>query len=118
MADEQKYIPSQIVTLKEFLLQKLILLSDERACKSVRATRDILATNQTDELRKLFRPSQFDEQGAQTGDTTDIGGGGEWRHLGSQARHPAEEVGLAVQLLDGFQLSVSGAEIAEEVAYD
>jgi hypothetical protein len=36
MADEQKDIPSQIVTLKEFLLQKLILLGDERRV-SVRA---------------------------------------------------------------------------------
>jgi hypothetical protein len=118
MADEQKDIPSQIVTLKEFLLQKLILLGDERACKSVRATRDILATNQTDELRKLFGPSQFDEQGAQTGDPTDIGGCGKWRHLGSQVRHPAEDMGVATQLLNGLYFLVSGAEKAEEVTHD
>ena len=64
MADEQKDIPSQIVALDELLLQKLILLGGERACKSVRTARDIFATNQAGELRKLFGPSQFDEQGA------------------------------------------------------
>jgi hypothetical protein len=63
MADEQKDIPSQIVTLKEFLLQKLILLGNERARKSVWSTRDILATNQAGELRKLFGPSQFTSRG-------------------------------------------------------
>ena len=61
MADEQKDIPSQIVALKELLLQKLILLGDERACKSMRTTRDILASNQAGEMRKLFGPSQLDE---------------------------------------------------------
>jgi hypothetical protein len=46
MSDQQRGIPSQIVTFDVLLLQKLILLGDERACKSVRTTRDILATNQ------------------------------------------------------------------------
>ena len=78
--------------------------------------RDILATNQAGELRKVFGPSQFGEQGAQSDEPVDIGGGGEGRRLGVQVRHPAEEVGLPSQLLEGVHLGVSGAEIAEEVA--
>ncbi len=65
MADQQEGVTSQIVALDELLLQKLILLGGERAGKSLRRVRDVLATNQPGKLRKLFGPGQFCEQGAQ-----------------------------------------------------
>jgi hypothetical protein len=116
MANQQKGVTLPIVALDELLLEKLILLGGERACQSLREARDVLATKQTTELRKLFGPSQLGEQGAQSDEKVDIGGGGERRRLAAQAGHPAEEVGLASQLLEGVHLGVSGAEIAEEVA--
>ena len=73
MADQQKDITCQIVALEELLLQKLILLGGERACKSLRTARDILAADQTGEFRKLFGPSQFREHGAQNDKPVDIG---------------------------------------------
>ena len=47
----------------------------------------------------------------------DIGGGDEGRRLRAQAGHPAEEVGLTAQLIEGVHRRVSGAEIAQEVAH-
>src|SRR5664279_852410 len=117
MADEQKGVTLPIVAADELLLQKLILLDGERACQSLRRVRDVLATNQTGEMRKLFGPSQFGEQGTQSDEAVDIGGSGERRLLGAQAGHPAEEVRIPSQLLEGVHLGVSGAEIAEEVTH-
>src|SRR6516162_1248494 len=77
MADQQKGVTLQIVAADELLLQKLILLGGERPCESLRGVRDILATNQAGELRKLFGPSQFGEQGTQKDEPVDLGGGGE-----------------------------------------
>ena len=69
-------------------------------------------------MRKLFGPSQFGEQGAQSDEPIDIGGGSERRLLGAQAGHPAEEVRIPSHLLEGVHLGVSGAEIAKEVTHD
>jgi len=116
MADEQKGVTLPIIAADELLLQKLILLGGKRACQSLRRVRDVLATDEAGELRKLFGPSQFGEQGTQSDEAVDIGGSGERRHLGAQAGHPAEEVRIPSQLLEGVHLGVSGAEIAEKVA--
>src|SRR5208337_1939092 len=117
MANQQKGVTLPIVALDELLLEKLILLGGERACQSLRGARDVLATNQAGELRKLFGPSQFGEQGAQSNEPVDIGGGSERRRLRVQTGHPAEQVGIPSQLLEGVHLGVRGAEIAEEVAH-
>jgi hypothetical protein len=118
MADEQKGVTLPIVAADELLLQKLILLGGERACQSLRRVRDVLATDEPSELGKLFGPRQFREQGAQSDEAVDIGGGGERWHLGAQAGHPAEEVGLAAELLESLHVGMSSAEIAEEVTHD
>ena len=117
MADQQKGVALPIITADELLLQKLILLGSERACQSLRTVRDVFATDEASELGKLFGPSQFGEQRAQSDEPQDIGGGGERRHLRAQMGHPAEQVGIAAQLLEGVHLGVGGAEIAEEVTH-
>ena len=77
--------------------------------------RNVLAADQASELRKLFGPSQFVKYGAQSDEQVDTGSGGERRRLRAQAGHPAEEVGIAAQLIQGVDLWMSGAEIAEEL---
>jgi len=116
VADQQKGVTPQIVALDELLLQELILLGGEGAWESLREVGDIFATDQVGELRKLLGPSQFGEDGAQGDEQVDIGGGHERRRLGAQTGHPAEEVGLPAQLVQGVHRGVSGAEIAQEVA--
>ena len=66
VADQQEDIPTQIVAVEELLLKELILLGGERAWESLREVRDVLATDQVCELRKLVRPCQFGEDGAQS----------------------------------------------------
>jgi hypothetical protein len=78
---------------------------------------DILATDQVCELRKLVRPCQFGEDGAQCDEPVDIGGRDKRRRLRVQTGHPAEEMGLTAQLIEGVHRRVSSAEIAQEVAH-
>jgi hypothetical protein len=82
VTDQQKGITTQIVAVDELLLKKLVLLGREGAGESLREVRDVLATDQVRELRKLFGPSQFGEDGAQSDQQVDI------RVLGSTARKP------------------------------
>jgi len=64
VANQQKNIAAQIVAVKEFLLQELVLLGGERPREPLRGPRNILAANQVSECSRLFRPSQFVEQRA------------------------------------------------------
>jgi hypothetical protein len=84
----------------------------------LRLAGDVFASNQTGELRELFGPRKFIEYGAQDDEPENQSGGGKWRRLGPQRRHPAEQVGIPLQLLEGGHFGVSGTEISEEVAYD
>ena len=81
VANQQKGIATQIVAAEELLLQELILFCCERTRKSVREARNILAADQMSEFRKLFCPSQFVADAAQTDEAEDIGCGHERRHL-------------------------------------
>src|SRR6266446_4118532 len=116
VANQQKDIAPQIVAAEEFLLQEFVLLWCEWAWKSLRATRNILATDEMSEFGKLFAPRQFAQDGAQSDKPTHIRCGHQRRHLGAQTGHPAEDVGLTPQLVEAIDLGVVGAEIAEEVA--
>src|SRR5207249_11255748 len=73
MANQQKGIATQIVAAEELLLQELILLCCERTRKSVREARNILAADQMSEFRKLFCPSQFVADAAETDEADEIG---------------------------------------------
>ena len=98
----RKTLPPRSLRLEELLLQELILLCGERAWKSLREARNVLAADQMGEFRKLFGPSQFVEDGAQSDEQVDIGCGRERRRLRAQAGHPAEDVGITAQLVEGF----------------
>jgi hypothetical protein len=78
--------------------------------------RDVFAAQEMSKLGKLFGPSQFVQDGAQSDEADDEGCRSEWRHLRVQARHPAEDVGLTAQLVQTLHLGMSSAEIAQEVA--
>ena len=63
VANQQKGVAAQIIAAEELLLQELILLCGERAWKSLREARNVLAADQMSEFGKLFGPSQFVEDG-------------------------------------------------------
>jgi len=73
VAHQQEDIATQIVAAKEFLLQELILLGREWPWKSLRGTRNVFAAEEMSEFRKLFGPSQFVQDGAQSDEADDIG---------------------------------------------
>jgi hypothetical protein len=116
VAHQQKGIAAKIVAAEEFLLQKLILLGSEWPWESLRGLRDVFATQEMSEFRKLFGPSQFVQEGAQGDEADDEGCRSEWRHLRVQAGHPTEDVGFTAQLLQTLDLGMSRAEIAQKVA--
>ncbi len=117
MAEQQENICTQIVAMKELLLQKLILLCGERPRQGVRGARNILALQQVRQLCDLVYPSQFIEDSSQSEESADAGGRGQGRGLYAQARHPSEDVGVAAQLRETGNLRVFRAEIDEEVAH-
>jgi hypothetical protein len=94
VANQQKGIGTQVVAAEEFLLQEFILFCRERTWKSLRAARNVLAADQMGEFRKLFGPSQLVEDAAQSDKPVDPGCSRERRCLRTQARHPAEDVGV------------------------
>src|ERR1035438_6303139 len=57
------------------------------------------------------------EDGAQSEEPADAGCRGQRRILGTQVRHPSEEMRIAAQLIETSYCWVSGAEIDEEVAH-
>ena len=111
VANQQKRVTTQIVAAKEVLLQELILLGGEGTGKSLRQTRNVRATDQMSEIRKVCRPSQFVEDAAQRDELVDIGCGRQRRHLRVQMSHPAEDVWLTAKMVQGVHVGVTGAEI-------
>src|SRR5215475_12717991 len=97
VANQQKGVAAQIIAAEELLLQELILLCRERAWQSLRAARNVLAADQMSEFRKLCGPSQLAQDGTESDEPVDIGGGRERRRLRAQPRHPGENVGLTAQ---------------------
>src|SRR5215472_2973364 len=81
VAQQQKNIATQIITAAELLLEKLILLQGERPWESLRWTRKILAPDQADEFRELFRPSQFVKERAQSNELVNTGRGRQGPHF-------------------------------------
>jgi hypothetical protein len=116
VANQQKSVAAQIVAPEELLLQELILLCSERTRESLRETRNVLAADQMSEVGKLFRPSQFIEDAAQMEEQVDTGCRRQRRRLRAEAGHPAEDVWLTAQLLEGVHLGMIGAQIVQEVA--
>ena len=68
------------------------------------------------EFRKLFGPSQLVEEAAQMDEQVDTGCRRQRRRLRAQARHPAEEMRLAAQLVERADLGMSGGEVGEKLA--
>ncbi len=109
VTNQQKSIAAQIVAAEELLLEELILLCGERTGESLRETRNVLGADQMGEFRKLFGPSQLVEDAAQMDEQVDTGCRRQRRRLRAQARHPAEDVGIAAQLVERADLGMSGA---------
>ena len=81
VANEQKGVAAQIIAAAELPLQKLILLGRERTWQSLRDARNVLAADQMSEFRKLFGPSQFVQDGAQSDEPVEVGGSRQRRPL-------------------------------------
>src|SRR5258708_3213421 len=82
VANQQKGIATQIVAAEEFLLQEFILLWRKRTWESPGEARNVLATGQIGEFRKLFGPSQLVEDATQSDKQVDTGCGRERRGFG------------------------------------
>src|SRR5665647_2073463 len=98
VADQQKGIATQIVAAQKLLLQDLILFCGERPRESLRCARNIFTANQASEFKTLVRPGQFIEDASESDQPADTSHGRQWRRLRSHAGHPAEDVGITVQL--------------------
>lgn len=116
VTDQQKRVTAEIIPAEELLVEELILLSGEGAWQSFWEPRNILAADEMGEFRKRLRPSQLLEDGAQVNEHVDAGCSGQRRRLRAQARHPAEDVWMATQLIERAYLRMIGAEVSQELA--
>ena len=116
MTDQQKCVTAEIIPAEELLVEELILLRGEGAWQSFGESRNVLAANQMGEFRNRLGPSQLLEDGSQMNEQVDAGCGGQRRRLRAQARHPAEDVWIATQLIERAYLGMSGAEVSQELA--
>src|ERR1700688_3792524 len=104
VTDQQESIPAELITAEQLLIEELMLLSGEGSWQSFGEPRNVLGADQMGEFRKRLCPSQFLEDGAQMNEQVATGCGGQRRGLRAQARHPAEEMWIAVQLIDRAHL--------------
>src|SRR5258708_5287826 len=116
VTDQQNRVTAEIIPAKELLVEELILLSGEGAWQSFWEPRNVLSADQMGEFRKRLGPSQLLEDGSQMNEQVDAGCGGQRRRLRAQARHPAEDVWIATQLIERAYLGMSGAEVSQELA--
>jgi len=89
------------------LLEELILLGRERAWKPLRWPRNVLAANQTSECSKLFGPSQFVEEGAQSDEPVDVG-----RASGSQTRRIFFPMSMTCKERPSYDISIHALKYA------
>ena len=99
VANQEKSVAAQIVAAEELLLEELVLQRGERAWKALGETRNVLAADQLRQFGELSGPSQFIENAPQLDEPVDARRGGQRRRLRAQARHPAEDVWIAAQLI-------------------
>jgi len=97
--NQQKNIPAEIVAAEELLLEELILWCGQRSREFLGAPRNVHTADQLREFRERLGPSQFLEDAAQMDQEVHAGFGHQRRGLGAQARHPAEDVRIAAQLI-------------------
>ena len=116
VTNQQKSITAQIVTAQKLLLEELILLCRGRAWQPSGEARNVLAADQIYERTKLLGPSQFIEDAAQRDEQVDIGCCHQRRGLRVQVRHPAKDVWLTAQLVQGVHLRVFRAEVEQKIA--
>ena len=116
VTDQQKRVAAEIIPAEELLVEELILLSGEGAWQSFGEPRNVLTTDEMGEFRKRLGPSQLLEDGTQMNEQVDAGCGGQRGRLRAQARHPAEDVWIATQLIERAYLGMSGAEVSQELA--
>ena len=117
VAEQEEDISAKIVAAHELLLEDLILHCGKRARQALWSAWNILAPYQVSEFDKLVCPGQLIADGAQSGESCDVGCGSQRRSLCTQARHPSQDVGIAVQLFESSNLRVCGAEIDEEATH-
>lgn len=74
----------------------------------------IVAPEQMSKRGELLGPSQFFQQAAQADDSSRESELGKRRHVGPQLSQPAEDVGIAVQLLQGVDLRMVSTQVSQE----
>jgi hypothetical protein len=83
----------------QLVLYALILFGSQGTWKKVIPAGHIVANEQMSKSGELLGPSQLFQQAAQADDSRGDGELGQGRRVGAQPCQPAEDVGIAVQLL-------------------
>jgi hypothetical protein len=98
VADEQQDIGGQIIATEQFLLNQLILLRRQGAWQPLRSARNVLATDQVGQVGDLRAPGKLFQHAAHKQQACDVDRG--HQVLGAQIDKPAENVGIAAQLME------------------
>ena len=97
MAHQQEDIGRQIIAAEQFLLDQLILLGCQGAWQPLRSARNVFATDQMGQIGNLCTPSKLCQHTAHKQQASDVDGG--HQVLGAQIDKPAENMGIAAQLI-------------------
>jgi len=117
VAQQEEEVSAQVIAAQELLLKKLVLLGGKRSGEPLRSPGDVLATQHVRQLRELLGPGQFVEDGAQRDQPVDVGGGAQGRSARLQVGHPAEDMGIALELIEALDMGMVITEIEKEVAH-
>jgi hypothetical protein len=98
VAHQQLDIGGQIIAAEQFLLNLLILLGCQGARQPLRCARNVLATDQMGQIGKLRVPGKLLQYAAHQQQPCDVDCG--HQVLGAQIDEPAENVGIAAQLIE------------------
>ena len=112
----KKDIGGQIIAAEQFLLNQLILLGRQGAWQALRSTRNVLATDQMGQVGDLCAPGKLLQHAAHEQQASDVDGGRQV--LGAQIDKPAEDVGIAAQLIERTDSGMLLAKIDQKRAGD
>jgi hypothetical protein len=99
VAYQQQDIGGQIIAAEQFLLNQLILLRCQGAWQPLRSAWNVLATDQIGQIGELHVPGKLLQYAAHKQQANDVDRG--CQVLAAQIDKPAENMGIATQLMEG-----------------
>ena len=116
VAHQQQDIGGQIIAAEQFLLNQLILLGRQGAWQPLRSARNVLATDQMGQVGDLRAPGKLFQHAAHKQQACDVDRGRQV--LGAQIDKPAENVGIAAQLIERVNGGMLLTKIDQKAAGD